>query len=84
VPGHGARPAVRLWRLTRKILGARSTPICWHAGSLARASGTVGAAGKSAGFGGGMLVYRARVATFLGGGLFSGRVAGRGTPGTVA
>jgi predicted oxidoreductase len=71
--------AVRLWTLTRKTLGGLETDLS------ARVLGADGeplpglyAAGEAAGFGGGgMHGYRALEGTFLGGCLFSGRVAGR-------
>ncbi|HEX2717230.1 MAG TPA: FAD-binding dehydrogenase [Gemmatimonadaceae bacterium] len=71
--------AVRLSVLTRKTLGGLETDLS------ARVLGTGGepvpglyAAGEVAGFGGGgMHGYRALEGTFLGGCLFSGRIAGR-------
>ena len=71
--------AVRLHILTRKTLGGLETDL------QARVLGVDGrpvaglfAAGEAAGFGGGgMHGYRALEGTFLGGCLFSGRVAGR-------
>jgi predicted oxidoreductase len=78
-PKAGPLIAVRLSILTRKTLGGLETDL--DAREL-RADGTplpgVYAAGEVAGFGGGgMHGYRALEGTFLGGCLFSGRVAGR-------
>ena len=78
-PAHGPLIAVRLNILTRKTLGGFETDLD------ARVFGNNGAimpglyaAGEAAGFGGGgMHGYRALEGTFLGGCLFSGRVAGR-------
>jgi predicted oxidoreductase len=78
-PAHGPLIAVRLNILTRKTLGGFETDLD------ARVFGTGGAiipglyaAGEAAGFGGGgMHGYRSLEGTFLGGCLFSGRVAGR-------
>jgi hypothetical protein len=77
--GHGELIAVRLNILTRKTLGGLETDLS------ARVLGPDGtprsglyAAGEVAGFGGGgMHGYRALEGTFLGGCLFSGRIAGR-------
>jgi uncharacterized protein len=71
--------AVRLSILTRKTLGGLENDL---AGRALRAGGEavpgLYAAGEIAGFGGGgMHGYRALEGTFLGGCLFSGRVAGR-------
>jgi predicted oxidoreductase len=78
-PKAGPLIAVRLWVLTRKTLGGLSTDL---SGRVLRADGeplaNVFAAGEVSGFGGGgMHGYRALEGTFLGGCLFSGRVAGR-------
>ncbi|MBB6098247.1 hypothetical protein HNR42_001672 [Deinobacterium chartae] len=78
-PSAGPLIAVRLHILTRKTLGGLETDL---EGRVLRAGGEpVGglyAAGEVAGFGGGgMHGYRALEGTFLGGCLFSGRVAGR-------
>lgn len=78
-PAAGPLIAVRLWVLTRKTLGGLQTDL---SGRVLRADGTplpgLFAAGEVAGFGGGgMHGYRALEGTFLGGCLFSGRVAGR-------
>ena len=85
-PRSGQLAAVRLWVLTRKTLGGLQTDLS------GRVLGTSGApipglfaAGEVAGFGGGgMHGYRALEGTFLGGCLFSGRVAGRAAAGTAA
>jgi uncharacterized protein len=71
--------AVRCHVLTRKTLGGLETDL---SGRVLRGDGTplsgVYAAGEAAGFGGGGVHgYRALEGTFLGGCLFSGRVAGR-------
>lgn len=78
-PAAGPLIAVRLWVLTRKTLGGLQTDL---SGRVLRTDGTplpgLFAAGEVAGFGGGgMHGYRALEGTFLGGCLFSGRVAGR-------
>jgi uncharacterized protein len=78
-PDAGPLIAVRLGVLTRKSLGGLETDL---SGRVLRAGGEVFpglyAAGEVAGFGGGgMHGYRALEGTFLGGCLFSGRVAGR-------
>ncbi len=78
-PRAGPLIAVRLRILTRKTLGGVATDL---AGRVLQADGTplpgLYAAGEVAGFGGGgMHGYRALEGTFLGGCLFSGRVAGR-------
>jgi uncharacterized protein len=78
-PKAGPLIAVRLSILTRKTLGGLETDL---ESRVLRADGTplpgVYAAGEVAGFGGGgMHGYRALEGTFLGGCLFSGRVAGR-------
>jgi predicted oxidoreductase len=78
-PHAGPLIAVRLHILTRKTLGGVATDL---AGRVLQADGTplpgLYAAGEVAGFGGGgMHGYRALEGTFLGGCLFSGRVAGR-------
>lgn len=78
-PAHGPLVAVKLNILTRKSLGGLMTDLS------ARVLGADGApvpglyaVGEAAGFGGGGLHgYRALEGTFLGGCLFSGRVAGR-------
>ena len=78
-PEHGPLFAVRLTTLTRKSLGGLATDL---SGRVLSAAGTpiagLYAAGEAAGFGGGgMHGYRSLEGTFLGGCLFSGRVAGR-------
>lgn len=78
-PANGPLVAVKLHVLTRKSLGGLATDL------EARVLDTTGApvrglyaAGEVAGFGGGGVHgYRALEGTFLGGCLFSGRVAGR-------
>ena len=78
-PDAGPLIAVRLSVLTRKTLGGLETDL---SGRVLGADGEplpgLYAAGEVAGFGGGgMHGYRALEGTFLGGCLFSGRVAGR-------
>jgi hypothetical protein len=78
-PAAGPLIAVRLWVLTRKTLGGLETDL---EGRVLQQGGTplagVYAAGEVAGFGGGGVHgYRALEGTFLGGCLFSGRIAGR-------
>jgi predicted oxidoreductase len=78
-PEAGPLIAVRLNLLTRKSLGGLETDL---SGRVLRPGGDVFAglyaAGEVAGFGGGgMHGYRSLEGTFLGGCLFSGRVAGR-------
>jgi predicted oxidoreductase len=78
-PEAGPLVAVRLNLLTRKTLGGLETDL---SGRVLRPGGEVFpglyAAGEIAGFGGGgMHGYRSLEGTFLGGCLFSGRVAGR-------
>jgi uncharacterized protein len=78
-PKAGPLIAVRLRPLTRKTLGGIQTDL---SGRALDAGGTpipgLYAAGEVSGFGGGgMHGYRALEGTFLGGCLFSGRVAGR-------
>jgi hypothetical protein len=75
----GPLVAVRLWILTRKTLGGLETDL---EGRVLRQGGKpfpgLYAAGEVAGFGGGGLHgYRSLEGTFLGGCVFSGRVAGR-------
>lgn len=77
--------AVRLNILSRKTLGGLETDLD---GRCLRADGTpfpgLYAAGEVAGFGGGgMMGYNALEGTFLGGCLFSGRVAGRAAAAAV-
>jgi predicted oxidoreductase len=78
-PEAGPLIAVRLNLITRKTLGGLETDL---SGRVLRPGGEVFpglyAAGEVAGFGGGgMHGYRSLEGTFLGGCLFSGRVAGR-------
>jgi len=78
-PKAGPLVAVRLWILTRKTLGGLETDLD---GRVLREGGTpfpgLFAAGEVAGFGGGGVHgYRSLEGTFLGGCIFSGRVAGR-------
>jgi predicted oxidoreductase len=78
-PAAGPLIAVRLSILTRKTLGGLETDL---SGRVLAAGGRpvpgLWAAGEAAGFGGGgMHGYRSLEGTFLGGCLFSGRVAGR-------
>ena len=78
-PDAGPLIAVRLSILTRKTLGGLETDL---ESRVLRAGGApvpgLYAAGEVSGFGGGGVHgYRALVGTFLGGCLFSGRVAGR-------
>lgn len=85
-PAHGPLIAVRLNILTRKTLGGLETDL------QARVLGHDGqplpglyAAGEAAGFGGGgMHGYRSLEGSFLGGCLFSGRIAGRAAAAAVA
>jgi uncharacterized protein len=78
-PHHGPLIAVRLNILTRKTLGGLETDL--DARVLGVDRGPIPglyAAGEVAGFGGGgMHGYRSLEGTFLGGCLFSGRIAGR-------
>jgi predicted oxidoreductase len=78
-PKAGPMIAVRLSILTRKTLGGLETDLSARA---LRPGGEpvpgLYAAGEAAGFGGGgMHGYRSLEGTFLGGCLFSGRIAGR-------
>jgi predicted oxidoreductase len=84
--GAGPLIAVRLSILTRKTLGGIETDLSARA---LRPGGAVlpglYAAGEIAGFGGGgMHGYRSLEGTFLGGCLFSGRVAGRAAADAVS
>ncbi|MGH3909577.1 MAG: FAD-binding protein, partial [Pseudonocardiaceae bacterium] len=85
-PAAGPLVAVRLSVLTRKTLGGLETDL---SGRVLRPGGEplpgVYAAGEVAGFGGGgMHGYRSLEGTFLGGCLFSGRVAGRAAAADVS
>jgi len=85
-PAAGPLIAVRLRVLTRKTLGGLHTDLS------SRVLGPAGepvpglyAAGEAAGFGGGgMHGYRSLEGTFLGGCLFSGRIAGRAAAAATA
>ncbi|MCM0673710.1 FAD-binding dehydrogenase [Micromonospora phytophila] len=84
-PKAGPLIAVRLNILTRKTLGGLQTDL---AGRVLRANGEplpgLYAAGEVAGFGGGgMHGYNSLEGTFLGGCLFSGRIAGRAAAAAV-
>jgi predicted oxidoreductase len=85
-PKAGPLIAVRLWVLTRKTLGGLQTDLSARVLKAdGQPLGNVYAAGEVAGFGGGgMHGYRALEGTFLGGCIFSGRVAGRAAAGAVA
>jgi predicted oxidoreductase len=78
-PAAGPLIAVKLHVLTRKSLGGIQTDLSGRALDVAgHPVPGLYAAGESAGFGGGGLHgYRSLEGTFLGGCLFSGRVAGR-------
>jgi predicted oxidoreductase len=85
-PEAGPLVAVRLHVLTRKSLGGLQTDLDSR---VLQASGDplpgLYAAGEVAGFGGGgMHGYRALEGTFLGGCLFSGRIAGRAAAAATA
>ncbi len=79
-PDAGPLIAVRLHILTRKTLGGLQTDLQSRVlGMDGRPVPGLFAAGEVAGFGGGgMHGYRSLEGTFLGGCIFSGRVAGRG------
>jgi predicted oxidoreductase len=85
-PDAGPLVAVRLNVLTRKTLGGLETDLDAR---VLRPGGQplagVYAAGEASGFGGGgMHGYRSLEGTFLGGCIFSGRVAGRAAAAAVA
>ena len=84
-PAAGPLIAVKLWILTRKTLGGLETDLSARVlKSDGSPLGNVFAAGEVAGFGGGgMHGYRELEGTFLGGCIFSGRVAGRGAAAAV-
>ena len=84
-PAAGPLIAVKLWILTRKTLGGLETDLSARVLKAdGSALGNVFAAGEVAGFGGGgMHGYRALEGTFLGGCIFSGRVAGRAAAAAV-
>ena len=79
-PEAGPLIAVRLHVVTRKTLGGLETDL---SGAVQNVNGSgpvpgLYAAGEATGFGGGgMHGYRALEGTFLGGCMFSGRIAGR-------
>ena len=84
-PAAGPLIAVKLHVLTPKSLGGIETDL---SGRALRSDGIpvpgLFAAGEASGFGGGgMHGYRALEGTFVGGCLFTGRVAGRAAAGTV-
>ncbi|MEP6562606.1 MAG: FAD-binding dehydrogenase [Nakamurella sp.] len=84
-PAAGPLIAVRLHVITRKTLGGLETDLSCRVLALGGEpiSGLY-AAGEVAGFGGGgMHGYRALEGTFLGGCLFSGRIAGRAAAAAV-
>jgi uncharacterized protein len=78
-PKSGPLIAVRLWIITRKTLGGLETDLDGRVlGESGEPIRGLYAAGEVAGFGGGGVHgYRALEGTFLGGCIFSGRVAGR-------
>ncbi|ANZ41790.1 FAD-binding dehydrogenase [Lentzea guizhouensis] len=80
-PSAGPLIAIRMNILTRKTLGGLQTNLSGQVlGSNGQPIRGLHAAGEVAGFGGGGVHgYRALEGTFLGGCLFSGRVAGRAT-----
>jgi uncharacterized protein len=85
-PKAGPLIAVRLWILTRKTLGGLHTDLDAR---VLKPDGeplaNVYAAGEAAGFGGGGVHgYRSLEGTFLGGCLFSGRIAGRAAAAAIA
>jgi predicted oxidoreductase len=84
-PAAGPLIAVRLHILTRKTLGGLETDLSSRVLSLGGTPvGGLYAAGEVAGFGGGgMHGYRALEGSFLGGCLFSGRIAGRAAAAAV-
>ena len=85
-PAAGPLIAVRLHVLTRKTLGGLHTDLSSRAlGASGEPLPGLYAAGEAAGFGGGgMHGYRSLEGTFLGGCLFSGRVAGRAAAAATA
>ena len=85
IPKAGPLIAVKLHILSRKTLGGLETDL---SGRCLTSAGTplpgLYAAGEVSGFGGGgMMGYNALEGTFLGGCLFSGRVAGRAAAAAV-
>ena len=85
-PAAGPLIAVRLHVLTRKTLGGLHTDLSSRAlGASGEPVPGLYAAGEAAGFGGGgMHGYRSLEGTFLGGCLFSGRIAGRAAAAAAA
>jgi len=84
-PAAGPLLAVRLHFLTRKSLGGLETDLSSRVlGPDGNPVGGLYAAGEVAGFGGGgMHGYRALEGSFLGGCMFSGRIAGRAAAAAV-
>ena len=84
-PSNGLLIAVKLHVLTRKSLGGIETDLQGRAlGSDGQPVPGLYAAGEASGFGGGGVHgYRALEGTFVGGCLFSGRVAGRAAASAV-
>jgi len=84
-PASGPLIAVKLHVLTRKSLGGIETDLSGRAlGETGVPIAGLYAAGEAAGFGGGGIHgYRALEGTFVGGCLFSGRVAGRAAAAAV-
>jgi len=85
-PTNGPLIAVRLNILTRKTLGGLETDLDARVlGQDGQPLAGLYAAGEAAGFGGGGLHgYRALEGSFLGGCLFSGRIAGRAAAKAIA
>ena len=85
-PTHGPLIAVKLNILTRKTLGGFQTDLDSRVfGQDGKIMPGLYAVGEAAGFGGGgMHGYRSLEGTFLGGCLFSGRIAGRAAAKAVA
>jgi uncharacterized protein len=85
-PAPGPLIAVRLHVLTRKTLGGLHTDLSSRVlGASGEPVPGLYAAGEAAGFGGGgMHGYRSLEGTFLGGCLFSGRIAGRAAAAAIA
>ena len=85
-PAAGPLIAVRLHVLTRRTLGGLHTDLSSRAlGASGEPVPGLYAAGEAAGFGGGgMHGYRSLEGTFLGGCLFSGRIAGRAAAAATA
>jgi len=85
-PAAGPLIAVRLHVLTRKTLGGLHTDLSSRVlGATGEPLPGLYAAGEAAGFGGGgMHGYRSLEGTFLGGCLFSGRIAGRAAAAATA